>query len=118
MNKKTILGLLLAANLYGQMASAHEVVVSENRLRNISSSELSILIGQGAVQIKNNQAILNLQKLDSMLRDPFHAQALAKEADKASARFIPYGYTMDDGIGAQKDLVDALSSRFVPYGNT
>lgn len=118
MNKKTILALLLTANLYGHMASAHEVIVSERRLQNISASELSILVSQGAVRIHDNKAVLNIRKLDSMLRDPFQAQSLAKEAQKTATRFVPYGQTDDEVSIEHKNLVDALTTRFVPYGNT
>ncbi|MFS4459006.1 hypothetical protein [Bdellovibrio sp. HCB2-146] len=119
MNKKTIMGLLIVANLYGQMASANEVVVSEGRLQNISAAEISILISEGAVSIKGNKAVLNLQKLDSMLKDKAQLQKLAKEAQSSSARFVPYGNSLRaDQLVEQKDLVNALSSRFVPYGNT
>lgn len=118
MNKKTILGLLLAANLYGQMASANEVIVSERRLQNISAMELSILVRQGAVRMEGQRAILNLQKLDSMLRDPFHSQKLVDEAKKTTARYVPYGQTDDEIRVEHGNLVEALSTRFVPYGNT
>lgn len=119
MNKKTILSLILIAQLHGQLSSANEVVISEKRLNNISQSEILFLKQKGAISIQNNKAILNLQKLDTLLKDPSDIQTLAKEADKSTAKFIPYGYTMETKAPTDlNELVDSLSARFVPYGNT
>lgn len=119
MNKKTILSLVLIAQLYGQMSSANEVVISEGRLNSISQSELHFLNLKGAISIQNNKVVLNLQKLDSLLKDPSDIQLLADEANKSTAKFIPYGYTMETKVSTDlNSLVESLSARFVPYGHT
>lgn len=119
MNKQVIIGLLLVANLYGQMASANEVAISEGRLQNISAGELSILLEKGAIRVADEKVYLNLQKLELILRDPFDMNALAVEADKSTSRFVPYGYSASAVVSANNlELAESLSARFVPYGNT
>ncbi len=54
--------------------------MSEGRLNSILRSELAKLIDFGAVTIQENKAILNLQKLDEMLKDATHIQSLSKQA--------------------------------------
>lgn len=93
MNKKTVISLLLAANLYGQIASANEVVISATRLQNLSGAEVITLIGAGAIQLRGNQAFLNLQKLNTILRNHEQVVVLAKDADAMASRFVPYGNT-------------------------
>ncbi len=119
MNKKTILSLVLIAQLYGQISSANEVVISEQRLKKISQSEILFLQKNGALYLDENKVILNLQKLDSLLRNENNVKILADQAENSAAKFIPYGYTMETRTPEDlSDLVNSLSAKFVPYGNT
>jgi len=118
MNKKTIISLLLVAQLYGQVASANEVVISSARLHSLSGTEVTTLLEAGAIQLRGEQAFLNLQKLNTLLRHQEQVVALAKDANAMSSRFVPYGHT-DDLLRAQhEEIAKELSVRYVPYGNT
>ncbi len=118
MNKKTIISLLLIANLYGHISSANEVVMSSSRLQNLSTGEISNLIAEGAVRIENDQALLNMNVLNNILRDGVKVNNLAFHAKAVSTQFIPYGHTLENGEIRNRDLAETLTARFVPYGNT
>jgi predicted GTPase len=122
MNKKTILGLLIIANLYGQMASANEVIISQDRLQAITQQELKIMAKNGAIKKNGDTVILDLQKLDTMLKDNKTVSELQKAADLQNARSVPYGHTpvepFDKALERSKKIADQLSSRFIPYGYT
>lgn len=118
MNKKTVISLLIVANFYGQMASANEVVISTARLQSLTVAEITSLIGTGAIQLRGEQAVLNLQKLNSMLRNQEQVVVLAKDANAMASRFVPYGHTDDNIRNNYESVAKELSARYVPYGNT
>ncbi len=117
MNKKTIVTLILMANLYGQASSANEVTISKSRLQTISASELSALVDLGAVKLEGGNAIMDLNTLNAILKDANATRYLGEKAGLISPKSIP-GYTETQDQNNFIKVADSLAIRFVPYGCT
>jgi hypothetical protein len=131
MNKKTLITLIIIANLYGQVSKANIVQISEERFDSISKNEITTLLNANVISIENNTVYLDLNKLNNLLKEDLNVKLLSHQAKVFSTGFVPYGYTpitpdpdtnssskLKEHDGSDLNLVNQLIARYVPYGNT
>ncbi len=93
MNQKaTIAAVLLVASLYGQVSHGSEVVMSQDRLASLNGLQIKYLANNDLIRFNGNQAILDLAKLETVLK--------AKESN------------------GDVDFASYVRKACVPYGNT
>ncbi|MFZ3231754.1 MAG: hypothetical protein WA160_16220 [Pseudobdellovibrio sp.] len=90
--KATIIALALIASLHGQAAEGINVIISQARLQNLNAEHINFLAQNKIIKFENNQAVLNMNKLDVLLKS-YEKTGDLKESDMIRARVVPYGCT-------------------------
>ena len=90
--KATIITLLLIASLHGQASEGNQVAISAPRLANLNGLHIKYLQENNIVRFENNQAILNLTKLDNLLKTQ-ETEGRFEQAHAMRSALVPYGCT-------------------------
>lgn len=90
--KLTIASVLFIASMYGQVTQASEVTISQLRLASLNGLQMTYLAENDLVRFENGNAILNMPKLEAMLK----IRETNGEIDFANTVIkpcVPYGNT-------------------------